>query len=403
MTLRRARSVVARRCDRVALALAAVAAIACGPDTATCEDETDQVACLGDDACLGGAHVVDTDVAALHLVAADLDGDARVDVLAIGTRADGTVAAELHRGHGDGTFDDPVESPAVGCSAYPLDGDLDGDRIADLVYPDCDGSLLVFWGATGGPGGDATPVALPFVMTGSSVADMDADGVSDLVLVGHEAASGVGTLGWVKGAASRELALVTSSELAALTFLPTAVRSGDANGDGTPDAFAYARGVADLGIAAGEDGGGFAAAQAAPVGARVGQVAIGAFASASAAVDVLVASPDDMRIVVTELGTGAPAVASTSVFPYRPALATTVEWDGQPGDEAIVVDGFDPEVRWFRFDADGTAHEGARVSTPYAAQLVLAPDLDGDDVPDLLVAHFAQAAFSVRLSSEGAS
>jgi hypothetical protein len=401
MTLRRARSVVA--CDRVALALAAVGVVAagCGPDTATCDDEDELPACLDGDACLGGAHVVETSVAALHLVSANLDGDGQIDVLAIGTREDGTVAAELHRGHGDGTFAEPVATNAVGCSAYPLDGDLDGDAIADLVYPDCDGSLLVFWGGTDGPGTTATLVALPFLMTGSSIADMDGDGISDLVLVGHVDASAVGTLGWVTGAASRELALVTSSELAGLAFLPTAVRSGDANGDGTPDAFAYARGVADIGIAPGEAGG-FAAAVSAPVGARVGQVAIGAFASASAAVDVLVASPDDMRIVVTELGAGTPAVASSSVFPYRPALATAVEWDGEPGDEAILADGFDPEVRWFRFAADGAAHEDARVSTPYAAQLVLVPDLDGDGTSDLLVAHFAQSAFSVRLSGEGA-
>jgi hypothetical protein len=129
----------------------------------------------------------------------------------------------------------------------------------------------------------------------------------------------------------------------------------------------------------------------------VGQVAIGEFASASPAADVLVVSPDDMRLVLAEPG----AVVSTPVFPYRPAFATAVEWDGQDGDEALVADGFDPEVRWYRFAADGAAREDARVHTPYAAQLVLVPDLDGDDVADLVVGHFAQAAFSVRLSSEG--
>jgi hypothetical protein len=380
------------------LVLASLLLGGCGPDTGTCEAEDDD-ACFDAGTCLGRAHVVHTDVAALHLVAADLDGDAAIDVLAIGTREDGTVAAELHRGHGDGTFADPVASTATGCSAYPLDGDFDGDGIADLVYPDCQGSLLVFWGAATGVGAESTAVMLPFVMTGSTVADMDGDGTSDLVVVGHDAAD-VGRLGWVQGASSRQLALVSSVELA-LPFLPTAVRSGDATGDGTPDAFAYAPGVADgLAIAAGETGGGFAAAQATAIGARIGQVAVGAFATGTPATDVLVTAPQDMRLLVAEVGTGTPAVASTPVFPYHPALAIAVEWDGEPGDEALVADGIDPELRWFRFAPDGSAREDARVSTPYAAQLVLVPDLDGDGTADLLVGHFAQAAFSVRLSSE---
>lgn len=389
-----------RSLSTAGLLLAVLGAIACGPDSATCSDDDDEKACVADGTCLGRTHLVPTDVAALHLVAADVDGDEAIDVLAIGVREDGTVAAELHGSHGDGTFADPVETAAAGCSAYPLDGDLDGDGTSDLVYPECDGSLLVFWGGKGGPGSSSTAVALPFVMTGSTAADMDGDGVVDLVVVGHDAAD-AGQLGWVRGNATRELALASSSQLDGLAFLPTAVRSGDANGDGTPDAFPYARVRDGLAIAPGQAGDGFADAQPATLGASVGQLAVGAFASGTAAPDVLVAAPDDMQLLVAELGTGAPAVASTSVFPYRPALATAVEWDGEPGDEAVVADGFDPEVRWFRFAADGTASEDARVSTPYAAQLVLVPDLDGDDTPDLLVGHFAQAAFSVRLSSEG--
>ena len=245
-------------------------------------------------------------------------------------------------------------------------------------------------------------MTLPFVMTGSAVADMDLDGISDLVVVGRDP-SDAGRLGWVRGASTRQLALESADALVGLPFQPTAVRSGDANGDGTPDAFAYARGVADgLAIAPGQTGGGFAEAEPAPLGARIGQVAIGAFATDTPGADVLVAAPEDTRLIVAALGLAAPAIATTSVFPYHPAFATAVEWDGEPGDEALVADGIDPEVRWFRFAADGTATEDARVSTPYAAQLVLVPDLDGDLTPDLLVGHFAQSAFSVRLSSEGA-
>lgn len=380
----------------MALAVA-LAAAACGPEAgSTCGDDS---ICLANGPCLGEAIVIETDVAALHLVAADLDADARIDVLAIGTREDGSVAAELHAGHGDGSFADPVAIAATGCSAYPLAGDLDGDGVADLVYPDCEGALLVFWGGPGGPAQTPTSVALPFVMTGSSIADMDGDGIDDLVVVGH--ATDVGQLGWVRGAGDRALALVGAVALDGLAFVPSAVRSGDVDGDGHPDAFAFTPGVADaLALATGRGADGFAAAQTMPVG-RIGQITLGAFGAASPGADLLVAAPQDMRLSVAAIAGGAPSVTPTPVFPYRPAQASAVQWDGDPGDEAVVVDGFDPEVRWFAFADDGSADERGRIPTPHAAQIVLVPDVDGDGTADLLVGHFAQAAFSLRLSSEG--
>jgi hypothetical protein len=243
-------------------------------------------------------------------------------------------------------------------------------------------------------------VMLEFTMTGSAVADVNADGVDDLVVVGHDP-DAMAYLGWVPGAADRNLAIGSSMPMDGLAFVPTAVRTGDADGDGTPDAFAYTSGVVDaLAVAHGQPGGGFTDALPTTLGSRVGQIAVGAFSPSAAGTDVLVAAPEDMRLVVADISAAA-TVATTPVYPYRPALPIAVEWDGEAGDEALVADGFDPEVRWFAFTANGTATERGRISTPYAAQLVLVPDLDGDDVPDLLVGHFAQSAFSVRLSTEG--
>jgi len=128
-------------------------AIACGPSHAEdCGDAT----CFEDDRPrFGGARTFETNLAPRHFVIGDVDGDASVDVLAIGETPSGAVEAEVHAGNGDGTFADPQPSGATGCSVYPLGADLDGDGREDLLYPGCQGDGIAFWGEGPGIGSQA--------------------------------------------------------------------------------------------------------------------------------------------------------------------------------------------------------------------------------------------------------
>lgn len=380
---------------RLGLLLVIPLAIGCGPEShAPCDEEV----CLDDGPCLGPAEVVPLQMSALHLVAAAFDDDETIDVLALGVDEGGVVIAQLFLGDGDGSFADGVSSSAIGCSAYPSIGDFDGDGAPDLVYADCDGALLVFWGTADGPGVVSTTVQLGFRLSSSAASDVDGDGIEDLVIVGRDAAE-VGQFAWVRGTADRAIALSDSDPIVGLPFLPSGVRTAPVAADGANDAVVFAPGVLDgVAVADADALGVFGPMEPLVVGARVGGVTLGAFGENTDEPNVLVAAPQDSRLVLTG---PAGSVGATELFPYRPAFATPVDWDTELGDEALVIDGFDPEIRWFRFGSDGVGEDSGRIPFPHAAQYVVTPDLDGDDVPDLLVGHYAQSAFSVRLASDG--
>jgi len=382
----------AQRLGLLQLGLAALA-LACGPEA---HEPCEQDVCLDDGPCLGPADVFPVlDMSALHLIAAPFDDDDAIDVLALGVDGAGIVVAQLFVGDGDGGFGDGVSNTAIGCSAYPSIGDFDGDGAPDLVYADCDGALLVFWGTSSGPGEVSTTVQLGFRLSSSAASDVDGDGIQDVVIVGRDAAE-AGRFAWVRGAADRALALSDTEPIVGLPFLPSGVRTAAVAADGTTDAIVFAPGVVDgLAVADVDAVGAFGPMQPLVVGARVGGVTLGAFGENTDETNILIAAPQDSRLV---LRNAAGTVGETMLFPYRPAYATPVGWDAELGDEALVIDGLDPEIRWFRFDGGGGGEESGRIPSPYAAQYVVTPDLDGDDVPDLVVGHYAQSAFSVRLA-----
>lgn len=373
---------------------AAALAFGCGPEShAPCDDEV----CLDEGPCLAPAEVFPLEMSALHLVAARFDDDDAIDILVLGVDDVANVVAQLFLGDGEGDFADPVPIGAIGCSAYPSIGDLDGDDAPDLVYADCDGALLVFWGTPTGPGDVSTTVPLGFRLSSSAASDVDGDGIDDLVIVGRDAADAPQFV-WVRGAADRALTPAAAGMALGLPFAPSGVRASPVAADGTLDAVVFAPDVPDgVAVADADALGVFGPMQPLPIGARVGLVTLGAFGADTDETKLLVTSPQDTRLVLAD--TAGSAIA-TLLFPYRPAFATPVDWDDAPGDEALVIDGVDPEIRWFRFGSDGVAEDSGRIPTPHAAQYVVTPDLDGDAVPDLVVGHYAGSAFSVRLARD---
>ena len=102
---------------------------------------------------------------------------------------------------------------------------------------------------------------------------------------------------------------------------------------------------------------------------------------------------------VIGLGLAGSPYGMASVSPYRPVFSTIARLGDAAIPAALVVDGFEAEVRYYVVDVDGAPLELGRLPTPHAAQWVSAPDLDGDGESDLLVGHFARGAFSVWMSS----
>lgn len=360
---------------------------ACGPSHADCGE----VACFGDAGpCLGEARTFETDLAPRHFVAGELDGDDAIDVLVVGDAATGEVVAELHRGLGDGTFAAPEGSERTGCSAYPLADDVDGDGHDDLLYPDCTGNALLFWG-----GAEAAPssITLPLVLTTAAIADADADGVLDLVAFGIDPLQAP-AMALVRGLGDRGFAAGPAQVLAEPSA-PTGVRPGDVDGDGDVDAVTWIAGVADsIAVRHGDGTGGFAAPVPIAAATAAGHIAVGDVSSGGAD-ELVISAPSQQRLVI---GSGGGS-DTTSVSPYRPAFAMIATLADATGPAALVVDGFEPEVRYYVVDGDGAARQQGRLSTPHAAQWLAVPDLDGDGALDLVVGHHARGAFSVWLAS----
>ena len=108
------------------------------------------------------------------LVLADLDNDRRLDVI--------TNQGSVLLGRGDGTFDDAV-AYGPGAPAWSDVADLDGDGVPDLVITDAGGGVL--WIAHGiGDGTFAAPLTMPVGGTPNGVAasDLNGDGLPELVV-----------------------------------------------------------------------------------------------------------------------------------------------------------------------------------------------------------------------------
>ncbi len=169
------------------------------------------------------------------LVAADLDGDGKIDLAAVDSNG-GSGAATVLYGDGRGGFGAGVhvvaaedESHVYGLAA----GDLDGDGRADLVVLQDPGTANVVLSQKGRR--FAAPVPLP---TGrqpraAALADLDGDGKLDLV-VGNCGDDSVSVLrGFGDGTFAPPRSFATT--LAGVGRCPLAVVAADFDGDGRPD------------------------------------------------------------------------------------------------------------------------------------------------------------------------
>jgi len=319
---------------------------------------------------------------------ADIDGDGRKDVVA-GT---GDVN-NTYLGLGDGTFRKPSQFPYYAVSAVVAD--FNGDGLADVAYSCLNLLFCEFFTDltvvrfSDGHGGFAGYETYPFLGNGLSTADVNGDGVMDLLAPGK-------ILYGVDGGAFR--GPVTFGPIPANA--PIAV--GDFNGDGRPDiAFGLAGGFEFLlqtpdggfGVPGGAyDAGAIAGALATLIAAdfngdgHLDLATQGSFGAEQSIVQIFFNSGDGGFIAQPAIDAGYMIPVFGTTAPLSQAV-TAVDLNGDGLVDLVI-----PWAGGFRVrlnDGHGafpTAHDYDANAPPTATGFIGVADVTGDLAPDVLLA-----------------
>jgi|GEM_PF-3338803 len=341
------------------------------------------------------------------LVATDLDGDGRPDLVA-GSAGGGTGAISVLRGTPSGAFAAPLGSPfglgtAGGAGAIAA-GDLNGDGRPDVLATIASGTaaddqLVLLAGDGTGALTPGTPVtAAGHQLAGVALADLDGDGDLD-ALTASTTATTAEQLGVFEQAPSGLLAAGGGGATA--TTLATAVVAGDLDGDGTPDALVVSRN-AGSGSAWTAGGSGLALTARTPVAVGADPVAA-ALADVDGDGDLDGLVLDGTAGLVTLLrNDGAGGLTPIGIAVAGLGAGTGVAAGDLNGDGAAdlaITDGANARVGVLLGDGTGAFAGPVWAATGAGPRAPVLADLTGDGVPDLATADATANGLSLLRST----
>lgn len=332
------------------------------------------------------------------IAAGDLDGNGQPDLVVAdagdGMNVPGGVAVLLAQGNG--TFStSPVPYGAGRGPAGLALADLDGDTRLDLVVASHDSDAVnVLFGQPGGGFASAVPLAAGRGPRAVSVGDFDGDGLLDLG-VANEFSNDVSVL---RGTGGRSFAAALDYRVGAG---PAAVAAADANGDGRLDLIVASTITNDVTILVNQGGGSYAVMATLPAVAGEGPRSPSAMLSGDldgdGFSDLVVAAQGTNEVHIFRGRGGTrfdPALrVPTDTAPAALALGD-VNGDGLI-DLAVAHQG-SLYVMVFLGRTEGGLDQGARLESGAGASAVALADLDGDGRLDLIVAHAEENNFVVH-------
>jgi hypothetical protein len=321
------------------------------------------------------------------LAAGDLDGDGAPD-LVVAIPATNDVTVLLHAvdrgGSADGRFQDAQNYPVSGQALQIVAGDLDGDGRSDLVVATGPAGASVLMSRSDGTFRSAPNT--PLLLSRMALGDMNGDGILDLVgsvrnlgardQITVQVGNGDGTfrIGWVMDSGAEIVRTIAIADL---------------NGDGLLDVAAAANGPSSVLLFLGDGAGGLAPPQPLP---PVGPFAEGLVAvdlNGDGVLDLAVSDGPSSISVLLGNGDGTfQAARSVGVGSGPSAIATgDLNRDGLP--DLAVTDQSSDEISILLGKGDGTFQSAASVpiagtngGIPTFVDLALA-DLNNDGVLDM--------------------
>ncbi len=194
-----------------------------------------------------GVQYPTTNLGVASVAVADLTGSGSLDMVV--ANAYGSVSVYMH-GATAGAFLAAVDVPTGGAPNQVVIGDLNGDGLPDLVLADLYGSVIYLLQDPAHPGQFLAPVSMPTLTSASSVtlADVNGDGAMDIVAAGSDDFGNGGVYVFLQVAATP--GTFTSPVRFPAGVAPQSVKAADMDGDGLMDLV-----VADFGYSDGSGAG----------------------------------------------------------------------------------------------------------------------------------------------------
>ncbi len=350
------------------------------------------------------------------LITGDWDEDGIQDLAVVNNNTD---SISLLRGNGaggvgNGTFaaaTSVVTATSPGCIAA---ADLNGDGITDLVVGSLvDTTLAVHLGQGAGGMGNGT-FAAPYLVncalpaSGIAIADLDEDGIQDLI-----AAGGSNSVALVRGLGVAGVGNGTFAEatLAPAGSAPRSVVVGDFNSDGINDLAVSSNNLRVLlgnGVA-GKGDGTFQASVAYSVGATPNHLATGDF-NADGITDLAVANSGASSVSVL-LGNGVGGTgdgtfggAITAASGSGPNGVSVADWSGDGIPDIALANNNTSKVASVLLGKGNGSFEGAQTFATQTSPGALAVgDFNKDGGYDLAVANRGSSSVSVLVTACGAA
>lgn len=276
---------------------------------------------------LGTIAVYDTGVKPSSVVAADFNGDGKLDLVtantATSTTTDNSVSIRL--GAGDGTFGTgwPTKFAMTSQPMFVVAGDLNGDGKQDVVTADYGSSKVsIRLGDGTGSFGPVTSISVGTNPRSLALSDLNADGKLDLVVTNY----GSGNVSILVGNGTGGFSAPTNFPAGSG---PDSVAVGDFNGDGSKDLAVANSGSNNVSILSGNGNGNFGAAINFGVGSNPTSVLVSDFNS-----------DGKQDLAVTNNGSNNVAILLNNCDSTVPTVTTTnlqAFYKTRPGPDSFTV------------------------------------------------------------------